>query len=310
MVNIKRNHVLCKKHVISHNKTIGCKICKLDIDNYDTSSKYMQDKIVKNFHNNLVEKIKKKFTNHDLKEIYTNILNNSTDKKINKFKLIEYKSNRLSSVIKLKLMRREYSIRSEVNHLYKKTIKLNKTIRKIYNRFKETNYKYIDDYIENEINIDTMEYEILRKKVNRIYLKIEKIIKNKKEADDKKYIEDLEKRRLEDKLKEKERLEKYNKNQEKMKTYNKEVLRYDKNSNEKIYICSLCKLEHDLSMELYKQQFVMKDHFELKSHIDNFNKKISIKTNKSIEGKFVDIIFDFKDLVTTTIYEDLYLKKL
>ena len=26
-------------------------------------------------------------------------------------------------------------------------------------------------------------------------------------------------------------------------------------------------------MELYKQQFVMKKHFELKSHKDNFNKK-------------------------------------
>ena len=83
MVNIKRNHVLCKKHDISHSKKLGCKICKSDIDNYDTSSKYMQDKIVKNFHNNLVKKIKNKFTNHNLKEIYTNILNNSTDKKNN-----------------------------------------------------------------------------------------------------------------------------------------------------------------------------------------------------------------------------------
>ena len=81
MVNIKRKHVFCKKHVFSHSKKSGCKICKVDIDNYDTSSKYMQDKIFKNFHNNLTEKIKKKFTNHDLKEICTNILNNSTDKK-------------------------------------------------------------------------------------------------------------------------------------------------------------------------------------------------------------------------------------
>ena len=54
----------------------------------------------------------------------------------------------------------------------------------------------------------------------------------------------------------------------------------------------------------------MKDHFKLKLHRDNFNKKMSIKINKSIEGKFVDIIFDFKDLITTTIYEDLYLKKI
>ena len=120
MVNIKRNHELCKKHDISHSKESGCKICKLDIDNYDTSSKYMQDKIFKNFHNNLVEKIKKKFTNHDLKEIYINILNNSTDKKIIKFKLIENEIGRLSSVRELKPMKCTYSIKSEVNDLYKK----------------------------------------------------------------------------------------------------------------------------------------------------------------------------------------------
>ena len=64
MVNIKRNHVLCKKHDISHSKKSGCKICKLDIDNYDNASKYMQDKIFENFKDNLIEKIKKKFKNH------------------------------------------------------------------------------------------------------------------------------------------------------------------------------------------------------------------------------------------------------
>ena len=115
MVNIKRNHVLCKKHDISHSKKSGCKICKLDIDNYDNSSKYMQNKIFENFHNNLIEKIKKKFKNHSHKEIYTNILNNSTDKKIIKLKLIE---DRLSYVRNLKLKRREYPIKSEVNNLY------------------------------------------------------------------------------------------------------------------------------------------------------------------------------------------------
>ena len=190
--------------------------------------------------------------------------------------------------------------------MYNITINLNNSIRKIYNRFKETNYKYITDYIENEINIDTMEYKILKEKINSIYFEIDKIIKNKKEADNKKYKEDLEKR----KLKEKERLDDYDKNQEKMKTYNKEVLRYDKNSNEPIYTCAICKLENDYSLHWTEQQDVMKDHFKLKLHRDNFNKKISININKSIEGKFVDIIFDFKDLINTTIYEDLYLKKL
>ena len=79
MVNIKRKHVLCEKHDISHSKKSMCKICMIDIDKYDKSSNYMQDKIFKNFKNNLIEKIKKKFKNHSYKEIYINILNNSTD---------------------------------------------------------------------------------------------------------------------------------------------------------------------------------------------------------------------------------------
>ena len=93
-----------------------------------------------------------------------------------------------------------------------------------------------------------------------------------------------------------------------MKTYNKEVLRYDKNSNEEKYICSLCNLEQDLSLISLDQLDVKKGHFKLKLHIDNFNKNVNIKTNKSIEDKFIDIIFDFKNLQNTHIYEDLYLK--
>ena len=54
----------------------------------------------------------------------------------------------------------------------------------------------------------------------------------------------------------------------------------------------------------------MEGHFNIKLHIDNFNKKISIKVNKSIEDKFVDIIFDFKGLHNGFIYSDLYLKKI
>ena len=88
MVNIKRKHVLCKKHDISHSKKSGCKICKLDIDNYDTSSKYMQDKIYKQFKKELIEQIKKKFKNPHYKEILKDILNNSKDEKIIKFEKI------------------------------------------------------------------------------------------------------------------------------------------------------------------------------------------------------------------------------
>ena len=58
MINIKRKHTLCEKHDVSHSEKSGCKICKLDLDNYYKSSKYMQDKIFENFKDNLIEKIK------------------------------------------------------------------------------------------------------------------------------------------------------------------------------------------------------------------------------------------------------------
>ena len=94
-----------------------------------------------------------------------------------------------------------------------------------------------------------------------------------------------------------------------MKTY-KEVLRYDENSNEARYKCSVCELEDDLLLHWSEQQHVKRDHFKLKLHIDNFNKKVSVKIKKSIEGKFIDIIFDFKKLQNIYIYENLCLKKL
>ena len=95
-----------------------------------------------------------------------------------------------------------------------------------------------------------------------------------------------------------------------MKTHNKEVLRYDKNSNEVRYICSVCKLEDDFSLYWLEQQYVKKSHFKLKLHIDNSNKKVFVKIRKSTEGKFIDIIFDFKKLQNIYIYEDLYLTKI
>ena len=90
MVNIKRKHILCKVHDISHSENSGCKECKLDIDNYDKSSKYMKNKIYNKFENDLTEKIKRKFTNHDHKTILQNILNNSKNEKYIKFKKIRY----------------------------------------------------------------------------------------------------------------------------------------------------------------------------------------------------------------------------
>ena len=126
MVNIKRKPVLCEEHDISHSKKSGYKICKLDIDNYDNSSKYMQDKIFNNFKNNLIEKIKKKFKNHSYQEIYTDIVNNSTAKKIIKLKIIEDEKDRLKYVRGLRYISSKYLIKPEVNDLYNKIVELNK----------------------------------------------------------------------------------------------------------------------------------------------------------------------------------------
>ena len=71
---------------ISHSKKTECKICKLDIDNYYDSANYMKEKIYKNFKDKLIEKIKKKFKNHNHMEIFDSILNNSKNKRIIKFK--------------------------------------------------------------------------------------------------------------------------------------------------------------------------------------------------------------------------------
>ena len=173
MINIKRKYILCKKHDISHSKESGCKICKLDIDNYDISSKYMQNKIYKQFIKELIKKIKEKFKNHHYKEILKNILNDSNDEKIIKFKNI----------------------------------------------------------------IDK------RKKTKR----------------------------------------KKNKNKQ----------------NDKVYICKLC--GENLNAPI--------DHFTSEEHINNFNKNIEISTKKSIEEKFVDIIFKFKINTKDAFLKDLYFKE-
>ena len=87
--------------------------------------------------------------------------------------------DRLKYIRDLKNERSKYSIKSEVNDLYRKTIELNKLKRKIYIKFKDSNY-IIDKYIENETNIDIVKFEILKRKIDSIILKIKEIIKNKK----------------------------------------------------------------------------------------------------------------------------------
>ena len=51
------------------------------------------------------------------------------------------------------------------------------------------------------------------------------------------------------------------------------------------------------------------DHFKSKEHINNSNKNIEIRTKKSIEEKFIDIIFKFKITTKDAFYNDLYFTK-
>ena len=46
-----------------------------------------------------------------------------------------------------------------------------------------------------------------------------------------------------------------------MKTYNKEVLRHDKKLKEEMYVCSLCNLDGDMSLDNEDQQNVKKRSF-------------------------------------------------
>ena len=211
MVNIKRKHMLCKVHDIFHSKKSGCKKCKLDLDNYDTSSKYMQDKIYNNFHNNLIKNIKRDYPKQPIKQMYANIMNNTTNKKFIKFKLIEDERNRLDNVKSFKYYYDYHLIKSEVNDLYNITINLNNSIRNINNRFENTKYKKINNYIENIINKDTKEYKKIKYKFNTIKLKINEIRQKIKEDEQKKDKENLEKEILEDELNEKEISEKIKK---------------------------------------------------------------------------------------------------
>ena len=78
--------------------------------------------------------------------------------------------------------------KSEVNDLNNKYKELFKLKREIYIKFKESNYKDINKYIENVIDISITNYKILKRKINLINLKINEIIDKKEKADlEKKY---------------------------------------------------------------------------------------------------------------------------
>ena len=96
-----------------YSKKAECKKGKLDLDNYDTSSEYMKDKIYNQFKKELIKKIKKKFKNHDLNVIHSNIINNSSDKKIIKLKVIEDERYRLNHLKEFNRKKHNDSIKSE-----------------------------------------------------------------------------------------------------------------------------------------------------------------------------------------------------
>ena len=87
MTNIRSKHVLCEIHDISHVKNTKCRKCRLNIDNYNYTLRYTKKKIYENFYNELTKNSNKNIND---------ILNNSKDTKVVKFKKIYEKRNKKS----------------------------------------------------------------------------------------------------------------------------------------------------------------------------------------------------------------------
>ena len=121
---------------------------------------------------------------------------------------------------------------------------------------------------------------------------------------------------MEERKKRNERLEKeeYDQNQREMKTYNKEVCRFTKEHmklRETPYICMICDFKRDLSHNApLAGKLVIEDHFDLKFYKSNVDNKLTINIKKSIEDKFIDIIFTFDIYETDAFYRDIYFRKL
>ena len=113
-----------------------------------------------------------------------------------------------------------------------------------------------------------------------------------------------------------ERLEKeeYDQNQREMKIYNKEVCRFtDEHAKLKEIpcICMICDFKRDLSHKSpLEHQLVIKEHFDLEFHKINVNNNLRINIKKSIEDKFIDIIFTCNIYEAGAFYQDIYFKKL
>ena len=68
--------------------------------------------------------------------------------------------------------------KSKIYDLYNKIKKLNSLKRKLYIKFGESNYKNINDYIENnKDNDDVLNYKKIEKEINLIKHNINEIVK-------------------------------------------------------------------------------------------------------------------------------------
>ena len=90
-------------------------------------------------------------------EIYTNIMNNSKNKNIIKFKRMYEERQRISYIMDFYIGNRYqyYKIdKNKINNLNNKIKKLNTSKRKIFIEFDKSNYKNINEYIENNKDND------------------------------------------------------------------------------------------------------------------------------------------------------------
>ena len=216
-------------------------------------------------------------------------------------------------------MNKYYLIHDEILKVSKKL--LNKTgydDNEILNKYVLNKVKNSDDFIrydkilneyieENKNDKDVINYI----KLNKERLLINNYIEEKKELCKEKMEKEMEERKERN-----ERLEKeeYDQNQRKMKIYDKEVCRFTNKHielKEIPYICMICDFKRDSSHKSpLERQLVIKEHFDLKFHKYNVDSNLTINIKKSIEDKFIDIIFTFNIYEACAFYQDIYFKKL
>ena len=80
---------------------------------------------------------------------------------------------------------------------------------------------------------------------------------------------------------------------------------FEKHNVSYLKFCKQCEI---LSCQLCNLEKLNTDHFFSKQHINNFDKNITILTKTSINGKFINIIFNFHIIKRDVFYKDLYFK--